>query len=205
MIRIREALAVEGKYDEMRLRQAVDTLIITTGGFRIFKDPERVAWLRRVARDRGLIVLTDSDGAGLVIRAYLQKVLPPQQIRQAYIPPVPGKEKRKQAPSREGLLGVEGLPAEVLLAALRRAGAHIEGEQTAPPFALTPAQLYRDGLAGRPGSAALRARFLAQLGLPAHITPKQLPQALRFAVTQEEYRRTLAAAQDFLKKSEAGG
>ena len=205
MIRIREALAVEGKYDEMRLRQAVDTLIIPTGGFRIFQDAERVAWLRRVARDRGLIILTDSDGAGLLIRSYLQKVLPPQQIRQAYIPPVPGKERRKTAPSTEGLLGVEGLPADVLLAALRRAGAHIEGEQTALPFEVTPAQLYRDGLAGRPGSSSLRACFLRQLGLPAHITPKQLSQTLRFAVTPEEYGRALAAARDFLKKSGQSG
>lgn len=202
MIRIKEALVVEGKYDVMRLRSQVDTLILSTGGFRIFKDKDRVEVLRRLAQTRGLIVLTDSDGAGLVIRRYLQGVLPPDQIRQAYVPAITGKEKRKQQPSKEGLLGVEGMDDDTLVQALRRAGAHIVGEsdRSAEPF--TVVRLYLDGLVGRSDSARLRCRLLQQLQLPTYITAKQLPLALQYTVTEEQYREQLQQAKDFFKKAE---
>ena len=200
MIRIREALVVEGKYDVMRLRQVVDTLIIATGGFRIFKDADRVQWLRRLAQTRGLIVLTDSDGAGLVIRRFLQGVLPPEQIRQAYIPMIAGKERRKAAPSAEGLLGVEGMDEQTLLQALQRAGAHFEGEDAPPQEAFTVAELYTDGLIGKADSAALRRALLAQLQLPTYLSAKHLPQVLGGCVSREQYRQQLQLARENLKK-----
>ena len=202
MIRVREALVVEGKYDVMRLRETVDALIVPTGGFRIFRDKDKAEFLRHLARTRGLIVLTDSDGAGLVIRRYLQGILPPEQVRQAYIPACPGKEKRKAAPSREGLLGVEGMSAPVLERALRAAGAHIEQEAAAPETEWTVAELYADGLIGRADSARLRALLLQRLGLPPYIAAKHLPQVLRYAVTREEYRTHLAALREILKKGD---
>lgn len=200
MIRIREALVVEGKYDVMRLRQVVDTLVIATGGFRIFKDADRVQWLRRLAQTRGLIVLTDSDGAGLVIRRFLQGVLPPEQIRQAYIPMIAGKEKRKVHPSAEGLLGVEGMDEQTLLQALVRAGAHIEGEDAPSQQAFTVAELYTDGLIGKADSAALRRTLLTQLQLPTYLSAKHLPQVLGGCVSREQYRQQLHIARENLKK-----
>ena len=200
MIRIREALVVEGKYDVMRLRQAVDTLILPTGGFRIFKDKDRVRYLRTLAQTRGLIVLTDSDGAGLLIRRFLQGVLPPEQIRQAYIPQIAGKEKRKAQPSKQGLLGVEGMDEQTLIQALRRAGAHIEGEEGAPTQQFSLAQLYEDGLIGTKDSAALRRIFLRQLQLPDYLAAKHLPQILCGCVTQEQYGVCLRQAREFFEK-----
>ena len=135
MLSVREVIVVEGKYDRIRLQAAVKATIVETNGFRIFKDPEQRELLRRLGMERGLLVLTDSDAAGFVIRNHLNGLVPPEQIRHAYIPECPGKEKRKAAPSREGLLGVEGMDSTVILAALRRAGAtfsegSVEGEQT---------------------------------------------------------------------------
>ena len=200
MIRIREALVVEGKYDVMRLRRTVDTLIVATGGFRIFKDTDRVQWLRRLAQTRGLIVLTDSDGAGLVIRRFLQGVLPPEQIRQAYVPMIAGKERRKARPSAEGLLGVEGMDEEILLQALVRAGAHIEGEDVPQPEQFTLARLYDDGLVGKENSTALRRELLTQLQLPTYLSAKHLPQVLGGCVSVQQYEQQLEAAREKLKK-----
>ena len=123
MLRIREAIVVEGRYDKNTLAQLVDTVILETSGFGIFQDRERLALLRRLAQQRGLIVLTDPDGAGFVIRNFLRGSIPPEQVKHAYVPDVPGKERRKRAPGREGKLGVEGMRPEVLEEALRRAGA----------------------------------------------------------------------------------
>ena len=131
MLRIREAIVVEGRYDKNTLSQLVDTVILTTNGFGIFKNGEQVALLRRLAAERGLIVLTDSDGAGFVIRSYLKVASPPEQVKHAYIPDVRGKERRKAAPGREGKLGVEGMNPGVLLQALERAGATFEEERPA--------------------------------------------------------------------------
>lgn len=140
-VKIREAIVVEGRYDKNTLAQTVDAPIITLGGFGVFNDREKLAFLRRLAEKRGLIVLTDSDGAGFVIRNYLKGALPGDRVKQAYIPDVPGKERRKRRPGREGKLGVEGMSPAVLLEVLRRAGATFEdagpekisGKQTAGP------------------------------------------------------------------------
>ncbi len=186
MIRIREAIVVEGRYDKNTLSQAVDAVILETAGFGVFKDSERLALLRRLAARQGLIVLTDSDGAGFVIRNYLKGAIPPGQLKHAYIPDVPGKERRKRTPGREGKLGVEGMAPEVLVQALLRAGATVEGEAPARPRGqLTPADLFSMGLTG-PGSAARRAALLRALDLPEHMSAKAMLTVLNALCTPEE-------------------
>lgn len=188
MLHIREVLVVEGKYDRIRLAAVTDALIFTTDGFRIFKNKERINLLRRLAKDRGVVILTDSDSAGMVIRNYLIGVLPGVSIRQAYIPPVVGKEKRKAAPSKEGLLGVEGMDTASLEAALLRAG--VGGDSRPTSAWLTPDRLYRDGLSGRPDSAVRRKRLLELLELPATLSTARLREVLG-TLTEAEYRELL--------------
>ena len=158
MLKIKEAIVVEGRYDKNKLAQLVDTVILETSGFGIFKDKEQLALLRRIGEKRGLILLTDSDGAGFVIRNHLKGALPPDQVKHAYIPDCFGKERRKRKPGKEGKLGVEGMEPEVLLQALRRAGATIldeeEGREESPP--LTKADLFACGLSGGEGSREKR-------------------------------------------------
>ena len=156
MLRIREAIVVEGRYDKNTLSQMVDTVIVETSGFGIFKDKERLALLRRLAEKRGLIVLTDPDGAGFVIRSHLKGSIPPEQVKHAYVPDVYGKERRKRRGGKEGKLGVEGMRPEVLEAALRRAGATFldeTGEAAPKRQAITKADLMALGLSGGPGAA----------------------------------------------------
>ncbi|MDD6160575.1 MAG: DUF4093 domain-containing protein [Oscillospiraceae bacterium] len=192
MKRIREAILVEGRYDKNTLSQVVDAVILETSGFGIFKDEQRLALLRRLAEKQGLIVLTDSDGAGFVIRNYIRGAIPPEQVKHAYIPDVYGKERRKRAPGKEGKLGVEGMKPQVLLDALMRAGATVEGEETAAPRGeLTPADLYLLGLTGRPDSAERRARLLKTLDLPGHLSAKALLTVLNALYTGEELEELL--------------
>ncbi len=186
MIRIKEAIVVEGRYDKNALSQVVDAVILETAGFGVFKDGERLALLRRLAESRGLIVLTDSDGAGFVIRSYLKGAIPPEQVKHAYIPDVYGKERRKRAPGREGKLGVEGMTPDVLLQALLRAGATVEGEEPAAPRGqLTPADLFTLGLTG-PDSARRRSALLRRLALPEHMSAKALLTVLNALYTPAE-------------------
>ena len=171
MLKIREAIVVEGRYDKNTLSQLVDTVILETSGFGIFKDRETLALLRRIGAKRGLILLTDSDGAGFVIRNYLKGTLPPEQVKHAYIPDRFGKEKRKRRPGKEGKLGVEGMSPTVLETALRRAGATILGEETAPSAPLlTKADLFACGLSG----GEKRQALLRKLGLPAPLSPNAM-------------------------------
>lgn len=190
MLKIKEAIIVEGRYDQNTLSQLVDTLIIPTQGFGIFKDKDKAAMLRRVAEKRGVIVLTDSDGAGFVIRNHLKGILPPDKVKHAYIPDLYGKERRKRTPGKEGKLGVEGMRPEVLERGLRAAGATILGETAAEESArhITKQDLYADGFSGRPDSGARRAALLKRLELPEHLTAKALPQVLDSLLTYEEYR-----------------
>ena len=190
MLKIKEAIVVEGRYDQNTLSQLVGTLIIQTQGFGIFKDKEKAAMLRRVAEKRGIIVLTDSDGAGFVIRNHLKGILPPEQVKHAYIPDLLGKEKRKRAPGKEGKLGVEGMRPEVLERALRNAGATILGEtaDTESRREITKLDLFQDGFSGRPDSAQRREKLLRALDLPQHLTGKALPQVLNTLLTYEEYK-----------------
>ena len=185
--KIREVIVVEGRYDQNTLSQVVDATIVTTGGFGVFNDGKKLAFLRRLAEQRGLILLTDSDSAGFVIRNHLKGAIPAEQLKQAYIPDIAGKERRKQKPGREGKLGVEGMRPEVLLEALRRAGATVEGENNAPQdAAITKAELLEKGLIG-PGSAAKRQALLQRLSLPEHLTPNAMLEALNLLLTRQEW------------------
>ena len=187
---VREVIVVEGRYDKNALSQVVDATIVTLGGFAVFNDREKLAFLRRLAEQRGLIVLTDSDGAGFVIRNYLKGALPRDKVKQAYIPDIRGKERRKRAPGKEGKLGVEGMRPEVLERCLRSAGATILGETEAeaPRRHITKLDLYQDGFSGRPDSGERRRALLQRLELPEHLTAKALPQVLDSLLTYEEYR-----------------
>ena len=190
MIRIREAIIVEGRYDKNTLAQIVDAPILETSGFGIFHDRQRLALLRRLAETRGIIVLTDSDGAGFVIRNFLRGAIDPLQVKHAYIPDVAGKERRKRTASKEGKLGVEGMRPDVLLEALRRAGATIEGEETPAAGArITKADLYAAGLTGGADSKAARQRLLAQLDLPEHLSTNAMLEVLNALMTREEFQK----------------
>ncbi len=189
MLHIKEAIVVEGRYDKNTLSQVVDTLILETGGFHIFKDPEQMALLRRAAQRRGLLVLTDSDGAGLVIRNRIRGALPKTQVKHAYVPDVYGKERRKRRPGKEGKLGVEGMSPAVLEQALRQAGATVlEGDvpqrPSGPP--LSKADLMTAGLSGRPDSAQRRLALLKQLALPEHMSANALLAVLNGCYSRGE-------------------
>ena len=185
--KIREVIVVEGRYDKNALLQVVDATVVETGGFGVFNDKERLAFFRRLAESRGMIVLTDSDGAGFVIRNYLKGALPKDKVKQAYVPDIYGKERRKQKAGKEGKLGVEGMRPEVLLEALRRCGATFEGaENAAPRTAITKADMMEKGLVG-PNSEQKRKELLQKLQLPAHMTANALLEALNLLMTREEF------------------
>ena len=185
--RIREVIVVEGRYDKNTLLQVVDAAVVTTEGFGIFKNEDKQSLLRRMAEKRGLILLTDSDGAGFVIRNHLKGIVPKDRLKQAYIPDVAGKERRKKTPGKEGKLGVEGMRPEVLLETLRRAGATFEGaEQPSRSAAITKAELLERGYVG-PGSVSRREALLKKLALPAHMTTNALLEALNLLLTREEW------------------
>ena len=186
MIRIREAIVVEGRYDKNTLAQIVDAPIFETSGFGIFKDKQQLALLRQVAQKRGLIVLTDSDGAGFVIRNHLKSVIPSHQLKHAYIPDIAGKERRKAAPGKEGKLGVEGMRPEILLDALRKAGATVEGESQTRQRGITKQDMMALGLSGGPDSSEKRKVLLKRLGLPEHMSANAMVQALDLLYSKEE-------------------
>lgn len=188
MVKIRQAIVVEGKYDQNTLSQLVDTTIFQTRGFGVMHDKALLELLRKAARTTGLIIFTDSDGAGFVIRNFLKGALPKEGVLHAYIPDIPGKEKRKRAPGKEGLLGVEGMTKEILLEALENAGADLGGEAAKKPGdTITKFDLYTAGLSGRPDSAAKRAAFLEKLRFPAHMSANALLGALNLLYTREEF------------------
>ena len=188
MRKIKEVIVVEGRYDKNTLRQTVDAAVFPVDGFAVFNDREKLALLRRLARERGLILLTDSDGAGFVIRNYLKGALPREQVKHAYIPDQYGKERRKRRPGKEGKLGVEGMRPEILLAALERAGATFEGEDApaAPGGGLTKADLFELGLSGGPDSAEKRRALLARLELPEHLSASAMLETLNLLYDREE-------------------
>ena len=186
MVKIKEAILVEGRYDKNTLSQIVDAPILETAGFGIFKDKKQMALLRQVAEKRGLIVFTDSDGAGFVIRNHIKSAIPGKYLKHAYIPDIPGKEKRKAAPGKEGKLGVEGMKPEIILEALRRAGATIEGEAAASSHQITKQDLMELGLSGGPDASAKRLALLKKLNLPEHMSPNAMLQALNLLYSLEE-------------------
>ncbi|MBM6974918.1 toprim domain-containing protein [Intestinimonas butyriciproducens] len=190
MFRIREAIVVEGRYDKNTLSQVVDTVILETAGFGVFKNQELVALLRRLAEERGLIVLTDSDGAGFLIRSRLKSALPQDRVKHAYIPDVYGKERRKRAPGKEGKLGVEGMTPAVLVEVLRRAGATFLEEEAGdrgPKGGITKADLYALGLSGGPDAARRRQELLKHLKLPEHMSANALLPVLNALYDRESF------------------
>lgn len=191
MIRLKQAVIVEGKYDKIKLSNLLDALILTTDGFGIFKDKEKQAFLRRLAKEQGLIILTDSDAAGFLIRGFLQSSLPPEQITHVYIPDLFGKEKRKRAPGKEGKLGVEGVSEQVLLQAFARAGITAAESDAPVALPLTAADLYERGLSGKPDSAARRKALLQKLALPERLSTSALLRVLNGYVTKEQFETAM--------------
>ncbi len=192
MVKIREAIVVEGRYDKNALAQVVDAPVFETNGFGIFKDADALSLLRRVARLRGLIVLTDSDGAGFVIRNHLKSAIDGQYLKHAYIPEMPGKERRKRIPGREGLLGVEGMTPQVLMEALRRAGATFEEGNTAPWGGISKQDMMELGLSGGKNAAACRQWLLERLQLPRHMSANALLQALNVLMDRQTLAQHMA-------------
>ena len=187
MVKIKEAIVVEGRYDKNTLSQIVDAPILQTNGFGIMNDKEQLAFLRAVAQKRGLIIFTDSDGAGFVIRNYLKGAIPSTCLKHAYIPDIPGKERRKAAPGKEGKLGVEGMTPEVILDCLKRAGATREGNDCLPQTGLlTKADFVEMGLSGGAESKQKRLALQKKLDLPEHMSSNALLQALNLLYTKEE-------------------
>lgn len=171
MLELKETVVVEGKYDLMRLREFISSPIITTEGFRIFADKEKQFLIREIASKNGIILMTDPDRAGQVIRSFLNSVADKSKIKQCYVPLIKGVEKRKASPSKEGLLGVEGLSIEILADALRRCGAQVVGEEIpVKKEEITKMDLYEMGLSGRENSALLRKKLLEELGLPNYLS-----------------------------------
>ena len=196
MVRVREVIVVEGRYDKNTLSQIVDATIVTTDGFAIFKLPDRQEMLRKLAAQRGIIIFTDPDGAGQVIRGFLNGIVDPKLVKNAYIPDVPGKERRKSAPSKEGKLGVEGMTPEIILNALKAAGATMNDAQT-PKFGaeITKADLYALGLSGGKNSSKMRKTLQQAYALPERMSANALLQVLNVLSTKEELAALSAAIQ----------
>lgn len=188
MERIKEVIVVEGRYDKNTLSQVVDAVIIETGGFGIFNDSQKRNLLKKLAESRGLIIMTDSDAAGFMIRNHLKGCIAPELIKHAYIPDIYGKERRKSAPSREGKLGVEGMSPQVILEALSRAGATFQGpEHREDRSSISKADLYRKGLSGGENSAALRKELMKKLELPERLSAQGLLDVLNAIMSREEF------------------
>ncbi len=195
MIRLQQAVIVEGKYDKIKLENIVDALILPTYGFEIFKDKTRMNLIRRLAKTRGIILLTDSDSAGFMIRSHIAGSVQEGKVYHAYIPDLYGKERRKTSPSKEGKLGVEGVPEQVLLEALAQAG--VLPEEGAPPSAaeqrqITRTDLYEDGLSGGADSRRKRQALLAALDLPERLSTGALLDVLNRILDYSEYKRLIA-------------
>lgn len=187
MHRISEVIVVEGKYDKNTLSQVVDAVIIETSGFGVFNNREKQQLLRTLAQKRGLIVMTDSDGAGFVIRNFIKGCVDPKLVKHAYIPDIYGKERRKSSASKEGKLGVEGMSPDVILDSLRRAGATIDGENSRSPAGISKADMYKKGLTGKPDSAKKRAELLRKNALPERMTAEALLQVVNAIMSREEF------------------
>lgn len=191
MVKIKEAILVEGRYDKNTLSQIVDAPILETNGFGIFKDKKQMGLLRQVAEKRGLIVFTDADGAGFVIRNHVKSAIPAKFLKHAYTPDIFGKERRKDKAGKEGKLGVEGMRPEIILEALRKAGATIEGEDTPVSNAITKQDLMELGLSGGADASAKRLALLKKLNLPEHMSANALLQALNLLYSLEELKSLL--------------
>ena len=190
MIKLDRVIIVEGKYDKIKLSSIFDAAIIATDGFAIFKDKEKMDMIRILAKKKGLLVLTDSDSAGFKIRSYIRGCIPKEQVVHAYIPDLFGKEKRKKEPSKEGKLGVEGVPVQVILDALNKAGVRFSNTEL-PIRKITKTDLYEAGLSGTSDSRRNRLSFLKFLKLPERISSNSLLEVLNSMMDYEEYKQTI--------------
>lgn len=199
MIKIKQAVIVEGKYDKIRLSSMLDALIIETDGFSIFKNSEKQKLIRELAKKRGLLVLTDSDSAGFLIRSFISGSIPKEQIIHAYIPDIFGKEKRKTEYSKEGKIGVEGMSTEVLKEALEKAGVFCEDTETVSEQ-ITGADLYEDGFSGTDGAQERKKALLRYFSLPERLSKNSLLKVLNTFVTLDEYKQAVKAVNEIYKK-----
>lgn len=188
-LKVKEVIVVEGRYDKNTLSQIVDGTIIETQGFGIFSDRKKLGLLRSLADKRGLIIMTDSDGGGFLIRNFLKGSIDPSKVKHAYIPDIPGRERRKSAPSKEGKLGVEGMDRETILNALRTAGVSLEAGPDSPGEGeqITKIDLYSLGLSGGPDSRERRLTLLKSLGLPEKLSANALIAILNALMTRSEF------------------
>jgi ribonuclease M5 len=191
MIKTDRVVIVEGKYDKIKLDAILDAVIIETDGFAIFNDKEKQRLIRRLAKTKGLLILTDSDSAGFKIRSFIGGIVPPEEIKHAYIPDIFGKEKRKTEASKEGKLGVEGIPKEILIEALAKAGVLAEETKETKRKLVTKTDLYEDGLSGREDSATKRKAFLKSLDLPELLSANKLLPIINTFLTYEEYKKAV--------------
>ena len=189
MIHLEQAIIVEGKYDKIKLGQIFDAVIVATEGFAIFSDPEKLEYLRMLARTCGIIVFTDPDGAGLVIRNHIKSTVQEGKIYHAYVPDIPGKVKRKRTPGKAGLLGVEGVPNGLIIDAVLSCGieeSHVQREK------ITKNDLFELGLSGHPNSTGLRKALAARLRLPSNLSANGLLDAINLLCTRPELEAILA-------------
>ena len=192
MVEVREAIVVEGRYDKNTLSQVIKAPIFETSGFGIMNDAQQLALLRRVAKERGLIVFTDSDGAGFIIRNYLKSAIEPQYLKHAYIPDIPGKERRKRTAGKAGMLGVEGMTPQVILDCLQRAGAtFVNAQISAPQTTLTKQDLMELGLSGSADSKKKRCALCKKLEFPELMSTNALLQALCVLYSKEQLTKLL--------------
>jgi len=199
IIKLKEAIIVEGIYDKIKLQQIVDATIITTDGFSIFSDREKMQLIRALAEKKGIVVLTDSDRAGFLIRSYLKESVDPQYVKHAYIPEVKGVEKRKTSPGKEGLLGVEGLKEDVIIDALKRSGCTLDTDGLVEGKKITKTDLYLDGLHGKPNSCDMRNKLKRLLHLPSRISSNALLDVLNTLYTYEEYKKLIETLKENLQ------
>ena len=191
MIKLKEAVIVEGRYDKIKLKNLIDAPIIETNGFRIFNDKERRDMIRQIADRRGILIMTDSDGAGLVIRNFLNGAVDKSKIKHCYIPQLEGKEKRKEQKSKEGFLGVEGVPDDVIIEAIRKSGATVIGEEAAQTNEITKADLFTLGLTGSSNSAQKRKKLLKKLNMPDYLSTNAMLTALNCLCSLEDLKSVL--------------
>lgn len=193
-IKIDRIVVVEGKYDQIKLSSLIDGVIIRTDGFRIYKDKEKSALLRTLGKQKGLLVLTDSDHAGFQLRGYIRSIAKDADIKQVYIPQIKGKERRKERPGKENLLGVEGIDVQTLYALLQKAGVSVQKETAGDDARrITKLDFFEDGLSGGPDAAKKRALLLRHLGLPSYLTTNALLEVINSMMTYEAYRQFIEA------------
>ena len=188
MIKVDKVIIVEGRYDKIKLSSIIDGVIIETEGFGVFKDKDKQKLIRKAATEKGIVILTDSDSAGFVIRSFITSIVPSECIVNAYIPDIFGKEKRKDAPSKEGKLGVEGVSPEVILNAFRQAGIGCEETPTTEKRKVTAIDLFDDGLNGSADSSIKRKKLLKYLDLPERMSAKAMLELINLFMTYDDYK-----------------